>query len=85
LPPVLVRKEKEDGAVEGKILVSLGRHDGIEEILPYIEKIAHPGMRVVFLIPYPVKLWPWFRDHWITTESRRAAIVAGRKIIHEYS
>jgi hypothetical protein len=71
--------------MEGKILVSLRRHDPIEEILPYIEKIAQPGMRVVFLIPYPVKLWPWFRDHWVTTESRREAMLAGKKIMNEYS
>jgi hypothetical protein len=71
--------------MEGKILVSLRRHDPIEEILPYIEKIARPGMRVVFLIPYPVKLWPWFRDHWVTTESPREAMAAGRKIMDDYS
>lgn len=71
--------------MEGEILVLLRRHDAIEEMLPYIEKMTQPGIRVVFLIPYPVKLWSWLRDHWITTESRSAAIVAGRKIIHEYS
>jgi hypothetical protein len=71
--------------MEGKILVSLGRHDPIEEILPYIEKIAERGMTVTFLIPYPVKLWPWFRDHWITTESAREASVAGKRILDKYS
>jgi hypothetical protein len=77
--------EKREEAMEGEILVLLSRRDRIEGMLPSIEKIAQPGMRVVFLIPYPVELWPWFRDHWITTESRRTAIAAGRKIMREYS
>jgi hypothetical protein len=71
--------------MKGKIVVLLRRHDRIEDILPYIDKMAQPGMNIVFLIPYPVQLWPWLRDHWVTTESRRAAIVAGTKIINEYS
>lgn len=37
-----------------EILVPLGRDDRIEEILPYVEKVAQRGMRVVFLVRYPV-------------------------------
>lgn len=36
-----------------QILVPLGKHDRIGDVLPYLEKIARPGMRVVFLIRYP--------------------------------
>jgi hypothetical protein len=72
--------EKKEQAMEGKILVLLRRHNRIEDILPSLEKIAQPGMKVVFLIPYPAKLWPWLRDHWVTTESSREAIVLGKKI-----
>jgi hypothetical protein len=68
-----------------EIVVVLRRHDRIEEILPYVEKIVQPRMRVVFLVPYPMELWPWLCDHWVTTESRRAAIMAGKRIINEYS
>jgi hypothetical protein len=68
-----------------EILVWLRRHDRIEEILPCIEKITQPGMKVVFLILYPVKLWPWVRDHWVTTDSPREAMVAGREIMAKYS
>jgi hypothetical protein len=77
--------EKKEQAMEGKILVLLRRHNRIEDILPSLEKIAQPGMKVVFLIPYPAKLWPWLRDHWVTTESSREAIVLGKKIADEYS
>ncbi len=38
----------------GQILVPLKKHDRIEEILPYLEKIAQSGMRVVFLMHYPM-------------------------------
>lgn len=69
----------------GQILIPLKRHDRIEQILPYIENIAQPGMRVVFLIPYPVAPWLWLRDHWVITESAREAMMAGRKIMERYS
>ena len=71
--------------MEDQILVPLKRHDHIEEILPYLEKIAHPGMRVVFLIPYPVEPWLWWRDHLVTMESPTEAMRAGRQIMERYS
>ena len=37
-----------------KILVLLGQYDRSEEMIPYIEKVARPGMKVVFLVRYPV-------------------------------
>jgi hypothetical protein len=37
-----------------KILVPLGQYDRSEEMIPYIEKVARPGMEVVFLVRYPV-------------------------------
>ena len=33
-----------------KILVPLGQYDRSEELIPYIEKVARPGMKVVFLV-----------------------------------
>ena len=37
-----------------KMLVPLGQYDRSEEMIPYIEKVARPGMKVVFLVRYPV-------------------------------
>jgi hypothetical protein len=37
-----------------KILVPLGQYDQSEEMIPYIEKVVRPGMKVVFLMRYPV-------------------------------
>ena len=37
-----------------KILVRLAQNDGAEEVVPYVESVARPGMTVVFLV-YPAK------------------------------
>jgi hypothetical protein len=37
-----------------QILVPLKRNDRVEVIIPYLEKVTQPGMRVVFLAHYPV-------------------------------
>ena len=40
----------EDKVMEGQILVPLSGSDRIEVFLPYVERIAQPGMKVVFLV-----------------------------------
>jgi len=40
--------------MDKKILVPLGQYDRSEEMIPYIEKVVRPGMKVVFLMRYPV-------------------------------
>lgn len=37
-----------------KILVPLGQYDRTEEMIPYVEKVARSGMKVVFLVRYPM-------------------------------
>jgi len=69
----------------GKILVALGGNDRVEETIPCVEKLARPGMKVVFLLRYPVEFWRYFRDHWVTTESARNATSAGKTIKEGYS
>ncbi len=36
-----------------EILVPIAKRDRIHDVLPYLEEIARPGMRVVFLVRYP--------------------------------
>jgi len=68
-----------------QILVSLKKNDRLEQVIPYLEKIAQPGMRVVFLMRYPVDGgFEWLRDHWVTTESVEEARRAGEKIRNTY-
>ena len=74
------------GAVKGsKILVGLGQHDQVEEVLPYLERVAEPTMKVVCLVRYPVEARNYLRDHWVTTDWTRAARLAGRRLMARYS
>jgi hypothetical protein len=68
-----------------KVLVALNRRDRVEEIAPYLENLARPGMRVIFLVRYPVDLGPFLRDYWIESESAKKVMLAGRKLIDRYS
>ncbi|MBI2361335.1 MAG: hypothetical protein HYV04_20910 [Deltaproteobacteria bacterium] len=68
-----------------QILVALRRSDRVEEMVAYVEKVAQPGGRVVFLVPYPVDLWLYIGDHWVEVESAREAILAGRRLGSRYS
>jgi hypothetical protein len=42
-----------------KILVPMAQRDEIEEMIPYIEKVAQAGMKVVFLMRYPARGIKW--------------------------
>jgi hypothetical protein len=48
------RAEQRSTIMGGQILVALKDDDRLEEIIPYIERIAQPGMRVVYLIRHSV-------------------------------
>jgi len=37
-----------------QILVPISRNDRVKEMIPYVERVALPGMKVVFLVRYPV-------------------------------
>lgn len=45
-----------------KILVPLSRYDRSEAMVPYIEKVARPGMKVIFLMAYPVDGYIWGKE-----------------------
>ena len=63
-----------------KILVPLGQYDRTEGMIPYIEKVARPGMQVVFLVRYPVDGVGWRKEEY----GMRAALEA-RKLVNYYS
>jgi hypothetical protein len=63
-----------------KILVPLGQYDRSEEIIPYIEKVARPGMKVVFLVRYPVDGFVWAKEEY----GMRAALKA-KELVNYYS
>ena len=63
-----------------KILVPMKQNDRVEEFVPYIENVARAGMKVVFMVPYPVGglTWP-------TEEFGRKAILAGKRLASYYT
>ena len=63
-----------------KILVPLGHYDRTEEMIPYIEKVARPGMQAVFLVRYPVDGFIWAKEEY----GMRAALKA-KELVNYYS
>lgn len=47
-----------------KILVPLGQYDRSEEMIPYVEKVAGTGMKVVFLVGYPTGGIRWQKEEY---------------------
>ena len=63
-----------------KILVPLGQYDRSEEMIPYIEKVARPGMKVVFLVAIQWMAFGWRKEEY----GMRAALEA-KKLVNYYS
>jgi hypothetical protein len=63
-----------------KILVPLAQNDRTEEMIPYIEKVVRPGMKVVFLVRYPVDGFIWGKEEF----GMKAAFEA-KKLVSHYS
>ena len=63
-----------------KILVPLGQYDRSEEMISYIENVARPGMKVVFLVRYPVDGFIWAKEEY----GMRAALEA-KQLVNYYS
>jgi hypothetical protein len=63
-----------------KILVPMKRNDRVEDFVPYVENVARPGMKVVFMAPYPMDGLRWSNE-----EFGRKAIVAQKRLVGYYS
>jgi hypothetical protein len=64
--------------MEKKILVPLGQYDRSEEMIPYVEKFARPGIKVLFLVRYPVEGLIWAKEEY----GMKAALEAKQLITH---
>jgi hypothetical protein len=51
-------KEKRAQTMARQILVALRSQDRLSEMMPYIEQVAHPGMKIVLLVPFSFKAAP---------------------------
>ena len=62
------------------ILVPLKRNDRAEDLLPYVDEVARPGMKAVFMMPYPVDGFRWSHE-----EIGRKAIEEGKRLANYYT
>jgi len=62
------------------ILVPMKRDDRAEDLLPYVEEVARPGTKVVFMAPYPVEGFRWSYE-----EYGRKAIEEGISLVNYYN
>ena len=62
------------------ILVPMERNDRPEDFIPYVAEVARPGMKAVFMVPYPVDGFRWSRE-----ECGRKAIDEGIKLASYYA
>ena len=59
-----------------KILVPLSRYDRSEAMIPYIEKVSRPGMKVSFLMRYPLDGFFWGKEEFGTRAKLQAKQLA---------
>ena len=71
--------------MNNKILVPLKKHDRLEEIVSYIEKVAKPGASVVFLVRHPVRGMKWLQAYCGIAQCGLEKSLAVRRMIESYS
>ena len=71
--------------MNNKILVPLKKHDRLEEIIPYIDKVAQPGASVVFLIRHPASGLKWLQAYCGIAQCGLEKSLAVRRMIESYS
>jgi hypothetical protein len=71
--------------MNSKILVPLKKHDRVEEIVPFIEKMAEPGTSVVFLVHHPVKGLKWLQAYSAISQCGIDSALAIRRMVESYS
>jgi len=62
--------------MDQKILVPMKRNDRAEDFIPYVEKVARPGMKVIFMVPYPVEGFRWPREEFGSKAIQEAKMLA---------
>lgn len=68
--------------MSGQILVPLKNDEPIEEIIPYLEEITRPGIRVVFLVHFPVDGFAWLRDQLAVMQTAMQTILGDRSLAY---
>ena len=71
--------------MNNKILVPLKKHERVEEIVPFIEKVAQPGTSVVFLIRHPVSGLKWLQAYSAISQCGIDSAMVVRRMTESYS
>jgi hypothetical protein len=66
--------------MDKKILVPVGRDERGEEMIPYVEKVGQPGMKVLFLVRYLVDGIRWQKEKY-----GMSAALEAREMAHQYT
>jgi hypothetical protein len=77
-------RDKEGRTMAEKILVPLKRYDRVEEVIPYIERVARPDMSVVFLIHHSVSGFKWLQAYCGIMECGLDNALMLRKMMESY-
>jgi hypothetical protein len=62
-----------------QILLVMKRSDRAGDLLPYVEKVSRPGMKVIFMVPYPTDGFCWARE-----EFGRKGIAEAKRLADYY-
>ena len=62
-----------------QILVPMKRSDRAEDLIPYVEKVSRPGIKIIFMVPYPTDGFCWARE-----EFGRKAIEEAKRLADYY-
>src|SRR5919197_3816010 len=79
------RRAKEDRTMAEKILVPLGKRDRIDEVIPYLEKVAQTDTRIIFLIRHPVNGFKWLQAYCGIMQCSLDNALMLRKMMESYS
>ncbi len=78
-------KEEED-KMDKQILVPVSTNDRVKELIPFVERVAQPGMKVVFLFRFPVDgFQEYIRAGMATDETSKPKPAEVRRIAERYS
>jgi hypothetical protein len=55
------------------------RSDRAEDLIPYVEKVSRPGMKVIFMVPYPTDGFCWAHE-----EFGRKGIEEAKRLANYY-
>jgi hypothetical protein len=62
-----------------QIVVPRKRSDRAKDLVPYVEKVSRPGMKVIFMVPYPTDGFCWARE-----EFGRKGIEEAKRLANYY-